>query len=81
MKDGHRKSDSSIVPEKLPNRGRGGPTEVMEGRGLTKGNSLEQNTDRTQGRGDVRSALERIRQAARGDITYTLLSACAFDPR
>ena len=71
--NGHRKLDSLVVPEKSPNKDRDGLAEVMEGRGLTKGNLLEQNTDRTQGRGDVPSALERIRQRAR--------SVCAFDPR
>jgi group II intron reverse transcriptase/maturase len=37
----------------------------MEGRGLTKGNTLKQNTPRTQGRTGVPSALERVREAAR----------------
>jgi group II intron reverse transcriptase/maturase len=39
----------------------------MEGRGLTKGNSHQQNASRTPGRSDAPSALERIRQAARKD--------------
>ena len=65
MMNGHRKSDSSIVPEKLPNKDPKGATEAMEGRGLTKGNLLEQNTLRTQGRGGVPSALERVREAVR----------------
>jgi group II intron reverse transcriptase/maturase len=39
----------------------------MEGRGLTKGNPLEQNASRTQSRIDAPSALERIRQAASKD--------------
>ena len=39
----------------------------MEGRGRTKGNLLEGNTLRTQGRDGVHSALERVRQAARED--------------
>jgi RNA-directed DNA polymerase len=65
--NGHRKSDSSIVPEKSPNKGRSRPAEAIEGRGLTKGNSLEQNTPRTQGRIGVPSALERVREAARSN--------------
>ena len=65
MMNGHRKSDSSIVPEKLPNEVSQEATEAMEGRGLTKGNLLEQNAFRTQGRGGVRSALERVREAVR----------------
>jgi len=63
MMNGHRKSDSSIVPEKLPNKDPKGVAEAMEGRGLTKGNLLEQNAFRTQGRGGVLSALERVREA------------------
>jgi hypothetical protein len=68
MMGGLRKSDSPIVPEKLPNKIPLGVAEVMEGRGLTKGKPLEQNTLRTQGRGGVPSALEWVRE-------------CAFDPR
>jgi group II intron reverse transcriptase/maturase len=98
--NGRGKSDSSVRPEKSPNkdgplkrRGYGGPysgtkaetpdtakgrptasttkasptAEEMEGRGLTKGNSLERNAHRTQRRGSAYSALERVRQAARKD--------------
>jgi RNA-directed DNA polymerase len=65
MMDGHRKSDSSIIPERLPNKDSKESTEAMEGRGLTKGNLFEQNTLRTQGRGGVPSALERVREAVR----------------
>ncbi len=65
MMDGHRKSDSSIVPEKSPNKVRCRAAEATEGRGLTKGNSLKQNVLRTQGRPGTSSALERIRQVAR----------------
>jgi group II intron reverse transcriptase/maturase len=63
--NGHRKSDSAIVPEKLPNEVPLGAAEVMGGRGLTKGKPLEQNTLRTQGRRGVPSALERVREAVR----------------
>jgi len=62
MMDGHRKSDSSIVPEKWPNNVRSRAAEAMEGRGLTKGNTLKQNVPRTQSRKSTSSALERIRQ-------------------
>jgi group II intron reverse transcriptase/maturase len=41
----------------------------MEGRGLAKGNLPEQNTRRMQSRESVRSALERVRQAAKKDRT------------
>ena len=63
MMNGHRKSDSAIVPEKLPNKVSLETAEAMEGRGLTKGKPFEQNTLRTQGRGGVPSALERVREA------------------
>ena len=39
----------------------------MEGRGLAKGNPLEQNASRTPSRTDAPSALERVRQAAKGE--------------
>jgi len=64
MMNEHRKSDSSIVPEKLPNEVSQEAVEAMEGRGLTKGNLLEQTALRTQGRGGVPSALEWVREAA-----------------
>lgn len=59
------KSDSSVVPEKPPNKD-GQPTaEVVEGRGLAKGNLPETNTRRTQRRISVPSGLGRIREVAR----------------
>jgi len=61
------KSDSSVVPEKAPNKAGQPVTEALEGRGLAKGNSDESNTLRTQGRDGVPSALDRVRQAARKD--------------
>ncbi len=41
----------------------------MEGRGLAKGNRPEQNALRMQSRDSVRSALERVREAAKKDRT------------
>ena len=61
------KSDSSVVPRKPPNKAGKLAAEVVEGRGLAKGNLPESNTDRTQSRTCVQSAIERIRQAARKD--------------
>ncbi len=61
------KSDRSVVPEKAPNKADGKAAEAMEGRGRTKGNLLEGNTLRTQGRDGVHSALERVRQVAKED--------------
>ena len=64
---GRGKSDSSVLPEKRSNKAdRPARTaaEVVEGRGLAKGNPDEQNTPRTQSRDHgVPSALERVREA------------------
>jgi group II intron reverse transcriptase/maturase len=67
MMNGRGKSDSSAVPENPPNKAARAAAEAGEGRGLAKGNPPERNELRTQGREDVPSALERIRQAARRD--------------
>ena len=61
------KSDSPIVPKKRPNETGAPEEEVVEERGLTKGNPQEQNVLRTQGRDGASPALERIRQAAKKD--------------
>lgn len=67
MKHGRGKSDGSVVPEKPSNEAAPAAEERAEGRDLAKGSSLEGNAFRTQRRGDARSALERVRQAARKD--------------
>jgi hypothetical protein len=61
------KSDSPIVPVKPPNKAVGTVAEVVEGRGLAKGNLPERNAPRTLSRTGVSSALGRVRQAARRD--------------
>jgi RNA-directed DNA polymerase len=61
------KSDSSVVPVKPPNNTGAPVAEVVEERGLAKGNSVESNGLRTQGRTGLHSALERVRQAARSN--------------
>jgi RNA-directed DNA polymerase len=63
--NGRGKSDSSVVPGKRPNKAGEPVAEVVEGRGLAKGNSTERNTFRTQRREDVQNALGRVRQAAK----------------
>ena len=65
MMNGGRKSDSFVVPQKAPNKARATAAEAVEGRWLAKGNSPERNAFRTQCRGDVPSALERVRVAAK----------------
>jgi len=68
MMDGHGKSDRPIVPAKPPNEAEPEEAkEAVEGRGLAKGKAPERNMCRTQSRRSMSSALERIRQAARGD--------------
>ena len=67
--NGHGKSDDSVVPMKLPNKGDGGPSsaEGAEGRESAKGNLVQQNRVRTQRWDTLQRALERIRQAAKRD--------------
>lgn len=69
MMYGQGKSDRSAVPAKSPNKAGQPVAEAMEGRGLAKGNLPEQNALRTLSRESVRSALERVRQAAKKDRT------------
>jgi group II intron reverse transcriptase/maturase len=77
VKNERRKSDSPILPEKLPNKGWGAPqpAEGVEGRGLAKGNPVQQTRSRTQSRKGLQQALERIRQAAHKDkkLQFTAL--------
>ena len=80
MMHGHGKSDRPIGPEKPPNKAVVvTATEVVEGRGLAKGNLLKRNMPRTQSRSSMPSALERIRHARIKDESelyhsYSLLS-------
>ena len=67
--DGDRgKSDGPIVLEKLPNKGGGVPSlaEGVEGRGSTKGKTMQEARSRTQRRKDLQERLDRVRQAASG---------------
>lgn len=70
----NEKSDSPVVPEKLPNNGFC-PAEVMEERGLAKGNSEQLSAPRTQSRTSALSGLPAVRQAARQDrrVKFTSL--------
>jgi len=65
------KSDRGVVPRKLPNKAAGvtpAAAEVVEGRLRAKGNAIEAHTSRTPSRAyDVHSALDGIRQTAKGD--------------
>jgi RNA-directed DNA polymerase len=65
--NGQRKSDSSVLPTKPPNKARAPAAEVVEGRELAMGNVSQQNAPRTQRRTSAPNALARVRQAARRD--------------
>ena len=76
------KSDRPVVPVKSLNKAGQPAAEGMEGRGLTKGNSQQQNASRTQCRSNAPSALERIRQAASKDkeMRFTALFHHIYAP-
>src|SRR5437773_8924436 len=62
------KSDSPVVPAKPPNKAARAAAEVVEGRGLAKGNTDQQNALRTQSRdGCAPSALGCVRRVAEKD--------------
>ena len=58
------KSDSRVVPRKVPNNARRRAAEGLEGRRLAKRNPPRATTLRTQGRARVHAALGRVRHAA-----------------
>jgi RNA-directed DNA polymerase len=64
MKNDRRKSDRPVVAAKPSNKATPVAAERVERRGLAKGKTPRQNTDRAQDRKNVQSALGRIRQAA-----------------
>ena len=64
MMNDRRKSDRPVVATKRSNKATEVAAERMERRGLAKGKTPGQNTDRTLDRNIVQSALGRIRQAA-----------------
>ena len=76
-----RKSDGPEVPLKSPNKAGQPVAEEMEERGPAKGNPLEQNAPRTQGREGAPSALERVRLAAARDrrMRFTALLHHIYD--
>jgi RNA-directed DNA polymerase len=74
--NGPQKSDRPVVPAKSPNNATPVAAEVVEGRGLAKGNTDQQNASRTQSRiHDAPSALDRVREVARRDkkVRFTAL--------
>ena len=67
MMHGDGKSHRPVVPAKPPNEAGDEAKEVVEGRGLAKGKTLECNRFRTQSRQILSNTLERIRQARTKD--------------
>src|SRR5262249_28839226 len=68
------KSDDGIVPKKSLNNGRR-PAKAMEGRPLTKGNSVRTATSPTLSGIDVSPGLQRVREVARKErkVRFTAL--------
>jgi hypothetical protein len=64
MMNDRRKSDRPVVAAKSSNKATEVAAERMERRGLAKGKTPRQHTNRTLDRINVQSALGRIRQAA-----------------
>jgi RNA-directed DNA polymerase len=64
MMNGRRKSDRPVVATKPANKAETSVAEQVERRGLAKGKTPRQNTNRALDRANVQSALGRIRQAA-----------------
>jgi RNA-directed DNA polymerase len=58
------KSDSRVVPQKVPNKAWRRAAEGLEGRRLAERNRPQATTLRTQGRARVQAALGRVRQVA-----------------
>ena len=75
------KSDDPIVPGKPTNKGTCVPAEPVEERGSTKRNPRDHNTDRTQRRVHVQSAIARIREAAQREkeLQFTALWHHVYD--
>lgn len=73
--DADEKSDTPIVPMKLPNNGNL-PADAVEGRGVTKGNADQTSAPRTQCRSSCASTgLEGVREVARRErrVRFTAL--------
>src|SRR5215204_2799132 len=71
---GHGKSDRPVVPAKPPNNA-GVPAEVVEGRGLGKGNAASKTHPGHRAGVSAPSALDRVRRVARQDkdVRFTAL--------
>src|SRR5437870_13897179 len=81
MMNDRRKSDRSVVPEKLPNKADSHAAEVVEGRDGAKGNTPKRDKPWTLSQPGLPSALERVGQAARQDrkVRFTTLLHHIYD--
>jgi group II intron reverse transcriptase/maturase len=73
--NGHGKSDSPVVPAKPPNNTASAVAEVVEERGLAKGNTGRPTRPGRSAGSDVPSGLDRVREVARRDkdVRFTAL--------
>lgn len=71
--DAVEKSDTPVVPKKLPNKRK--LAEAMEERGVAKGNAQQTPSNRTQSRESELTGLLRVREAAKqkGQMQFTAL--------
>jgi len=60
-------SDGSIVPPKRANKAESSAAESVEGRGPTKGNTVQTAADRTQSRASASDGLDGVRARAKLD--------------
>lgn len=72
---GHGKSDSPVVPTKPSNKAALVAAEMVEGRGLAKGNTVSETRPRLRAGLSVSSELDRVRQVAQKDrkVRFTAL--------
>jgi RNA-directed DNA polymerase len=63
----HGKSDSLVVPAKLPNKAASAAAEVVEGRGLAEGSTASKTRPGHSAGPGAPSALDRVREVARRD--------------
>jgi RNA-directed DNA polymerase len=63
----HGKSDSPVVPAKLPNKAAQAATEVVEGRGLAEGNATSKTRPGRRAGQGARSELDCVRRVAQRD--------------
>jgi RNA-directed DNA polymerase len=74
------KSDMPVVPAKSLNKAASVAAEVMEERGMTKGNTASETRPGHRAGPGVPSALDRVRQVARQDKDARSRRCCTMSP-